>query len=489
MPLNPIERLNAIEHIVVLMMENRSFDQMLGYLKRDGLPDVEGLDGTESNPDDHDTDLGVYELGPDETAFHLPQDITGKVLDPCHSQPCVAKQLEGPNKGFVKNFIATRSEPIPPEFHKLPMGYYGAKDLPAYDLLARGFSVCDHWHSAVPGDTWQNRLYAMAGKEAKNVVPPLLKDVAKAIGGVAEKLAGAPIYAVEAFTRQLAQEQWRWYSHDPATLRAADDNYRQFHLMDDPYKENFAFFSRQTVSLLTKLLEGASLSGDSFLDDAAKGRLRPLSWIDPNFIDLKVLETASNDDHPPSDIRAGQSLVLEVYEALRKSPSWQDTLLVITYDEHGGFYDHVSPPGVADDGSGHKTLGVRVPALLVGPRVPAQVCHEEFDHTTLIKTILQRFAADPAAAIAKMGPRVAAAQHLGVALADEPRNETPDPSEARKKINDWHMEAREERRASPGGASKAPDGAGQQLSLHEFQKDFAKFALTMREEGLPAGQP
>jgi phospholipase C len=489
MELDPIARLMKVQHIVVLMMENRSFDQMLGYLRRAGLEEVEGLTGGESNPDDQGNPVPVYEYGPDETVFHPPEDATGKILDPCHSQDCVMQQLEGPNQGFVKNFIATRSKPIGAQYHRLPMGYYGAQDLPVYDLLARGFCVCDHWHSSVPGDTWQNRLYAVAGKEAPNVIPPELKGVAREVGGLVDQLAKVPIYDAEAFTRQLTADRWRWYAHDPATLRAVDATYRNFNPIDQPYKENFAFFNRQTVSLLTRLLEGAFLSGDSFLDDAANGTLRPLSWIDPNFIDLKVLDPASNDDHPPSDIRAGQSLVLEIYEALRKSPVWNDTLLVIVYDEHGGFFDHVPPPAVPDDGSGHATLGVRIPALLVGPRVPQQVCKEQFDHTTLIKTILTRFAADPAAAIEKMGQRVGEAQHLGVALLEEPRAATPDPKLAREAINAWHVQAREERRATPEGPSKAEDGAGQQLYLRDFQEDFARFALHMRSAGLKAGEP
>jgi phospholipase C len=480
-----LQRLQGVKHIVVLMMENRSFDQMLGYLKNGGLPDVRGLDGTESNPDDQNQPVTVFEWPLADTVFHPPQDTSGKILDPCHSEACVAEQLAGGNQGFVRNFIASRKDnegnlaAIPQEDHRLPMGYYGAKHLPTYDLLARGFCVCDAWHSAIPGDTWPNRLYALAGRKGTRAVPPALQQI--------PLLGNAPIFDAEAFTRHLADPQWRWYSHDPATLRAADDRYRQF----PTDRDNFSFFDRQKVSLLTRLLEEPFVSGDSFLDDAASGNLRDVSWIDPNFIDLKVLETSSNDDHPPSDIRAGQGLVLEVYEALRTSPDWDDTLLVIVYDEHGGFYDHESPPALTvKDDSGHDTYGVRVPAIVVGPRVPQQVSHQLFEHTSLIKTILLRFAAEPDQAIAQMGPRVAAAAHLGALLGDEPRAATPDPAPARQKIDEWHLEAKAERRGAPeGGPSTASDGAGRKLSLHDFQEDFARFALGVRHLGLPPGQP
>ncbi len=215
-----------------------------------------------------------------------------------------------------------------------------------------------------------------------------------------------------------------------------------------------------------------------------------MSWIDPNFIDLKVLHPNSDDDHPPSDIRAGQALALEVYEALRNSPDWEDTLFVIVYDEHGGFYDHVPPPPLGfDDGSGYATYGVRVPALVIGPRVTKQVSHDLFDHTSLINTILTRFAADPEQAIAKLGARVQHAKHLGVLLDEEPSTGLPEPDDARTRIAGWQQEARASRRGTPDGPSAALDGAGRPFSLHDFQEDFARFALLMRHNGLPFGEP
>jgi phospholipase C len=173
------------------------------------------------------------------------------------------------------------------------------------------------------------------------------------------------------------------------------------------------------------------------------------------------------------------------------SAEWDDTLLVVAYDEHGGFYDHVAPPALDfDDGSGYSTYGVGVPALVVGPRVARSVCHRLFDHATLIKTILQRFAADPEQTIARMGPRVAHAGHLGVVLLDDPREDIPEPQEAREAIDAWSLEARASRRgARDVGFSPAPDGAGRPFALHEFQEQFVKFTLAMRAMGLPPGQP
>ncbi|MDQ6751423.1 MAG: hypothetical protein M3Z33_11805, partial [Actinomycetota bacterium] len=116
-------------------------------------------------------------------------------------------------------------------------------------------------------------------------------------------------------------------------------------------------------------------------------------------------------------------------------------------------------------------------------------CHQQFDHTTLIKTILTRFAKHPEQAIGQMSRRVAAARHLGGVLGDLPRTDIPDPTDARAAIDAWRVAARARREATPGGApSNAPDGAGRPLVLHEFQEEFAKFAIALRHV-LPPGQP
>jgi phospholipase C len=488
-----LERLGKVKHIVVLMMENRSFDQMLGFLQDAGL-DVDGLAGARPNFDAAGEEYAPFEWPPGETAPAPPAGHKPKILDPCHSPDCVHKQLADENTGFVKNFAGTRVDEegnavqLEPEFLRVPMGHYGAEHLPVYAHLARNFCVCDAWHASIPGDTWPNRQYSIAGKAGEPITnhTGILHDLLNRLRGLGiGNLGSLPIFEVEAFTRQLANSQWRWYSHDPATLRGVDAEYRDFHHVN---RDNFAYFDRKKVGFDTQVLEAAIVTHDSFLDDAAKGQLRDVSWIDPNFIDLSVLDPNSNDDHPPSDVKAGQALVLELYEALTKSPEWEDTVLVIVYDEHGGFYDHVAPPPVADDGSGFTTLGVRVPALVVGPRVCKRVSHKVFDHTSLIATILRRFAADPEAALAAMPRRVQEAPHLGVLLTDEPRTDIEAHDGIHETMAEWRHEAREERRALAAAPAPASDGAGRPMDLHEFQEEFAKFALVMRE-ALPPSQP
>ena len=133
-------------------------------------------------------------------------------------------------------------------------------------------------------------------------------------------------------------------------------------------------------------------SSEDFFSAAKSGALPDVAWIDPNFVDVGGA-AGSNDDHPPSDVRAGQELVLRVLNALVQSPAWERTLLVLTYDEHGGFFDHVEPPSAEDDDPRpeFRSYGPRVPAIVVSARVRPGASHELFDHTSIIKTCLARF--------------------------------------------------------------------------------------------------
>ena len=499
------DNLQKIEHVVVLMMENRSFDQMLGYLQEDGLGEVDGLAEAKPNFDSAGNKYEPFAWEPGETAPMPPPGYTAKILDPCHSPGCVKAQLANDNTGFVKDFEKTRGEvdgvavKLGPEHLRVPMGHYTAEHLPTYDLLARGYCVCDSWHASIPGNTWPNRLYSVAGREVDPATdgPTRLQRLLKWLGRARplSALADAPIFDLPAFTHQLDTSHWRWYSHDPATLRAVDGAYRTFHF----HRENFAYFDRKKMSVRTEAAEGAIVDlHDSFLDDAANGTLRSVSWIDPNFVDLKLLDPNSNDDHPPSDVHAGQALVLETYEALVNSKAWENTLLVIVYDEHGGFYDHVPAPATqTGDPSQYATWGPRVPALLVGPRVRNGVCKAAFEHTTLLATILRRFAADPAKALAAMPWRVQRASHLGSVLLDGPRPEALDREalqaqieEVRAKLDAHRTAARQRRRAVAGERAEDPDGgAGHPQVLMDWQEEFLGAALRLRQEGLPPGQP
>jgi phospholipase C len=419
--------LGKIEHFVVLMMENRSFDHMLGYLKADGVDDeVDGLD-----PKEHGNawpDTGRFEpVAPiGERVFHH------KIQDPGHSADDVAEQLKDRNGGFLRNYVKVLErrkatwrkdgKRVPPDRELPPeaiLGYQRAEQVPVYDYVARNFVVCDRWFSSVPGPTWPNRLFATTGgiaNLAKNA-PDVSRPLRKLVGN-------APIYDGTAFTAFLHRDQWRWYSFDPATLRLIDSAYRPGGKADRYSDPNFAYFNRRTL-----------LEPHTFLDDAEHGRLPDVSWIDPNFVDFRLLgPPGSNDDHPPSRILLGQKLVLEILVALARNPEvWKKTLLLVTYDEHGGFYDHVPPadfPVLGErSGSGRPrpTYGVRVPALVVSPWADAGVSHTVFDHASIVKTILLHAADERGRdeGFGRMGARTRAANDLGPLLARSTPREPP----------------------------------------------------------------
>jgi phospholipase C len=472
-------RLGGIDHIVVVMLENRSFDHMLGFLslpEGDGgraRTDVDGLTGPHVNTNPHDQlPVPIHHLT--RTKF------AGETEDPDHSATSVDEQIAGGEmSGFVKNFARisqhranTADPPLPVPDPTLVMGYYGAQELPVYDHLAAEYCVVDRWFSSVPGATWPNRLYSIAGRAAGS-----RDDVA----------SGPPIYSLPSFTRHLDEHQvdWRWYSFDPATLRCVDPQYR---LGDH---DRFAFVDERKLSTLERVAGALMEEGPSFLDDCAKGALPPVSWIDPRFKDLRVLGPNSNDDHPPSDVVAGQELVMTIYNALSSGPKWARTLLVITYDEHGGFYDHVPPPAaVDDDPEKFGRLGVRVPALLVSPLVERGSTSStvlgrdfHFDHTSIVKTILTRFCARDGQ-IPAMTARVAAANHLGHLLADgSAREQLADHSAVTDQLQGWHGELAQARFADPVGWKGEPG------RLTDFQTGFYDAARLLRHAGLPAGHP
>jgi phospholipase C len=359
-----------VDRIVVVMMENRSFDHMLGYLSRPrwrlGDPADEG-----STVDGLADDVTVTWDGADYSTFPL-GTTRWEYEDPPHEGRRVAWQVEDPAR-----YIATYLEKHPEGDPLGVMSYLTPAEVPVYDFFAREFCVCDSWYCSVPGETWPNRMYAVAGTAGGEVDIP------------ATVLEG--LWGVHTFFRELDDAvgddgepvTWRWYSSDPALLRAFDRKYR----LDDR-TDRFCYFDEWTER-----------QERNFIVDAAEGTLPNVSWVDPHFFNLPHGLDGPNiadDDHPPQDVALGQAFVHKVYEAIRKSPQWERTLMMVVYDEHGGFFDHAQVP---------KPFGPRIPALVISPWLaPGRPCHLLFEHTSIVKTVLRRFADDTA--LERMGPRV-----------------------------------------------------------------------------------
>ncbi|HJU18616.1 MAG TPA: alkaline phosphatase family protein [Stellaceae bacterium] len=396
-----------IEHVVVLMLENRSFDCMLGrlYPKSDAF---DGLDGTESNPW-HRPDGKVEEIRVWNSPAMLPETAVIPDPDPGELFADVQMQLFGlcggqqpTMSGFVDNYMRQPRLNGPPD-PRAVMHYFTPAQVPVLSLLARSFGVSDRWHASAPCETWPNRYFTHCGTGGGFVNnersrfprrwPRMMPTIFNRLG--------------------KAGRSWKIYFHDlpqAATL---------LHLWLD-------------IPTRFRLFEG------EFAEDARSGRLPNYSFIEPRYYASRLTNKVPNDQHPPHNIVYGEQLIAAVYNALRSAPTWQRTLLIITYDEIGGCFDHVPPPpavppgGPYPDGFTFDLYGVRVPTVIVSPFVaPGSILRPPaagdgpsypFDHTSIIATLEKLFGLAP-----PMTPRVAAAPDLlSVLTLEEPANDGPE---------------------------------------------------------------
>ena len=373
---------DPIKHVVLLLLENRSFDEMLGCF-REKYPDLEGIDPL--NPRSNTDDTG--------RAFE--QQVTREVqmdLDPGHHFEDVQVQLQNNNGGFVKNFVERHSNSSA-EQRQLVMSFYPLMFLDALHRMARDFTICDHWFCSVPGPTWPNRFFAFSGTSSGTVRMPKGVNDPDLEGFFAQN-------QTTIFDRlNEAQRSWKVYFYDfPSSLI----------LNHQRRPENLARY----------------FGIDHFFKEVANEAEFPeFCLIEPKFAGRD-----QNDDHPPHNVMKAEKLIADVYNAIRsRAELWNSSLLVILFDEHGGFYDHVPPPAAVapDEERDNKVpfdfdrLGVRVPAVLVSPWVDKRVENTVFDHTSLLKYLIEKWNLGP------LGNRTAAANSIGVAiLRDTPREDT-----------------------------------------------------------------
>jgi phospholipase C len=390
-----------IKHVVVLMLENRSFDSMLGMLYPRSET-FDGLTGTEHNtwhkPNGSPSVTIPVWKSPAMTpaAACIPTPDPGELFTDIHMQirglaDHATFNPEPAMDGFVDNYMRQPAADGPHDPAAV-MHYFTPEEIPVLSLLAREFGVSDRWHAPAPCQTWPNRFFA---------------HTATANGYVNNAPTHFPYLMETVFNRlgEDAKVPWRIYFHDiPQSATLA-------RLWGD-LVTNFRYFN------------------DDFIHDAASGKLPAYSFIEPRYFADPVLKKMPNDQHPPHNVSYGESLIASVYNAVRSGPGWQNTLLIITYDEHGGCYDHVVPPpatppsGQTPDGFDFGSFGVRVPAVIVSPWVPkGSVIRPSgktpFDHTSIIATLRKLFPFAPLTA------RDAAAPDLVDALSGNGTNNGP----------------------------------------------------------------
>jgi len=402
----PDAELAAIDHIVVLMLENRSFDHMLGFLYADsgnvspaGDP-FEGLTGTESNPDSNGAPMPVFRIDPaSPTAYLMPGTNPGEGFAATSQQLFGADPppagAAATNAGFVTSFADTLAlnqahhRPVEPGTSAGDiMGMYTPELLPVLSGLAKGFAVCDHWFCSVPTETIPNRAFVAAATSQGH-----MNDSTKS-------------FTVPTIFGLLGQAglSWRIYGYDADPLTRLD-----FPDTTGAPDANFGRFS-------------------TFQDDAAAGRLPLYSFLEPSW------GSDGNSQHPNYDVAKGEQLIHDVYRALRDGPGWSSTLLIVTYDEHGGCYDHIPPPATAvppdrsvgEYGFDFTRFGVRVPTVLVSPLIaPGTVFRvpEGFtplDHTSVLATVETRWGLPALTARDAVAPNVGGALTLSAPRTDDP---------------------------------------------------------------------
>ncbi len=324
----------GITTLVVLCMENRSYDHYLGPRALEGLGG-DGLVPTMSN---------ARSDGSAEGIFH---ESVSCIPDPPHSWGQSRAQFNGgQNDGFMREYQRIHGSTISPHV----MGYFTREDLPFSWALADAYATSDRWFSSLMGPTWPNRMYLHSGQSGG-----LTENVLPSAGGI----------------------DWRSIHHQ---LNDASIDWAYYY-QDLPF---------------VPLFKNLDIAGhvrrfnNDFFKDAKAGTLPPVVWIDPNF-DL-------NDDHPPHHQMLGQQMMASVYSALAASPQWENCMLVITYDEHGGYFDHVPPPKASDERAalGFDQLGFRVPSFVAGPYVKEGFTSSVVrDHCSVLSHITKQYDLEP----------------------------------------------------------------------------------------------
>ncbi|QJP13568.1 phospholipase [Starkeya sp. ORNL1] len=333
--------------VVVLMMENRSFDHVLGWLP--------GANGRQQGLSFLDTSGAAHEtwpLGPDFQG--CPYD------DPDHTWPGIAVQYaEGRCDGFLKTAKVG---------DRFPIGYYREDELPILSALAKGYTTFDAYFSSMMGPTWENRLFALTG------------------------------------TTQL-DEGWcdfpRPGERRPVLINTSIfDRVREAGLSAGYYYHD----SPVTGLFASKRYDDISHPIEKFWTDARAGKLANVVFVDPDYTDRAEDMGTSNDYHPWGNLLVAEGFLAQVHDTLKASPQWDRMVFVLNFDEHGGFYDHVPPPACQDDtklaGSGPlpdlKRLGFRVPAIAMGPFAPRKVeTSGPYEHCSILKMIEWRWGLEP----------------------------------------------------------------------------------------------
>jgi phospholipase C len=366
---------DPIKHVILLCLENRSFDQILG-----ALTDLD-LDGASDK--NYNLDLNGVKH------YQKPIQYKFNREDVVHSNAYVMKQIANNNSGFItatQEYDKEFEIPQYPERLDEIMGYFPSGSLPAIHTLARNFTVCDRWFSSVPGETWPNRYFLMTGTSRGRVnmpdekgitYKPYIQKQPSLFDRLEENNISQTIYYEDFALSLLLPRQW-----EPTALA-------HYRLMSQFYKD----------------CKGPEKEFPSF------------AFIEPRY------GGNANDSHAPHVLMNTQHLIADIYNAIRGNEElWYSSLFIITYDEHGGFYDHVPTPATVppDEFTTEYTfdrLGVRVPTILISPWIDKRVDHTIYDHTSILKHLQNKWGLGP------LGQRTVNANDFAKDILQKPRRD------------------------------------------------------------------
>lgn len=509
--------LDTFDHVVVLMLENRSFDNLLGYLYKDGVPEGKKFEGLQTGnyenpvPDrvkDYDKNfvLGT-KIAPIPTSdYHQPFPDPGEVyqhvntqqyntVDSANVNKDAADMVEPfnlpssgvdnpPMNGFVNDYINTlqaldRKEgknynnPTQEQYSKI-MECFTPESVNVLSTLAKEFAVFDHWFCSVPSQTWCNRAFWHAATSGGKVINPIGEeyelniDPKNVFGNGKEFFAWVKSVWSQKNLFDLMKEKgitYMVYAEQVSLTQFITGSDSLVYTVEKPNPDfdprnpgQFPVTTEIKECIKTPVLYTAVKKSfdvpalksktplDPFLNDIAKGSLPQYSFIEPKFM------YEHNDQHPssvdssmfgethPGTVLLGEKLIWDVYMAIKNSDTYRDnTLLIITYDEHGGCFDHVPPPAavppeagmVGQKGFKFDRLGVRVPMVMVSSHIQKNtIMNEVFDHTSFIKTMCEKWEMD------NLTERDKNAKSFANVFSKEKRTSFPDIEEPVINMND-----------------------------------------------------
>ncbi|MDL2144749.1 alkaline phosphatase family protein [Flavobacterium tructae] len=422
---NQFDGLGTFEHIVVLMLENRSFDNLLGYLyENDEVPANKSFDGLYNPEIDYanpipprvTNTLGNKSISPSRAAnYQTPYPDPGEEYPHVNTQ--LFNNIEPSSNVGLSDYLMTKPynlpNPVPPkagmngfvndyesnlratyridsptyEQYEVIMQCFQPDQIPAMATLAKEFAVFDHWYCSVPSQTYCNRAFWHAASSGGKVINPLGED-------------GSGLPGIDADLHDM--DSWIKEVWSLPTI------FERMNEKDVSWKVYSPIAPLSLTNIVNGFGEGKyNTHGHlDFFVDLEFGTLPQYSFVEPQFLHKH------NDQHPSAvnhaltvgTVKLGDELIREVYTAIKNSPKRDKILFIITHDEHGGCYDHVSPPETVPPVAGMKgecdftfdRLGVRVPMIMVSSYIqPNTIINEQFEHTSFIKTVCQKWGLDP----------------------------------------------------------------------------------------------